>query len=139
MKRLVLDVDDTLCRTENGQYHESVVIEPVRERLLYYREAGFEIVLYTSRNVRTFAGNVGKINARTLPALVRWLDANHIPYDEIIVGKPWCGHEGFYVDDKAIRPDEFAALNYEEIHALLRAADERMRAHAVLQGGAGES
>lgn len=126
MKRLVIDIDDTICRTENGQYHESKVIEPIRERLLSYRAAGFEIVLHTSRNVRTFAGNVGKINAQTLPSLVRWLDANEIPYDEIYVGKPWCGHEGFYVDDKAIRPDEFASLDYSELRELLRAADERL-------------
>ena len=30
-----------------------------------------------------------------------------IPYDEIIYGKPWPGHNGFYVDDRAVRPDEF--------------------------------
>lgn len=138
MKRLVLDIDETLCRTEDGQYHESEVIEPIRQRLIIYREAGFEIVLNTSRNVRTFAGNLGKINARTLPTLVRWLDAHDIPYDEIYVGKPWCGHEGFYVDDKAIRPDEFARLDYAEICELLRTADEQLREYSASNNGQGE-
>lgn len=133
MRRLVIDIDNTLCRTEGGQYHESEVVEPIRERLLAYRAAGFEIVLHTSRNVRSFAGNLGKINARTLPTLIRWLDAHNIPYDEIYVGKPWCGHDGFYVDDRAVRPDEFANLDYIQICELLRAADERMRAHAATQ------
>ena len=35
------------------------------------------------------------------------------------MGKPWCGHEGFYVDDKAIRPSEFLALSRAEITELL--------------------
>ncbi|HFM3195463.1 TPA: capsular biosynthesis protein, partial [Escherichia coli] len=44
---------------------------------------------------------------------------NNIPYDEIIVGKPWCGTNGFYVDDKAIRPSEFISLSETEIAELL--------------------
>lgn len=43
-----------------------------------------------------------------------------MPYDEIIIGKPWCGYDGFYVDDKAIRPSEFISLNYEQIKELLK-------------------
>ncbi|HFM3427384.1 TPA: capsular biosynthesis protein, partial [Escherichia coli] len=45
-------------------------------------------------------------------------EKNNVPYDEIYVGKPWCGHEGFYVDDKAIRPNEFVNLSYNEIKKL---------------------
>ena len=37
--------------------------------------------------------------------------ARHFPvyggYDEVIYGKPWPGPEGFYIDDRAIRPKEF--------------------------------
>jgi len=35
------------------------------------------------------------------------------------VGKPWCGEDGFYVDDKAVRPSEFLALDYAGLRALL--------------------
>jgi capsule biosynthesis phosphatase len=129
MKRLVLDIDNTMCRTYDGNYHTSEVIEPIRTQLHAYRKIGFEIVLYTSRNVRTFEGNIGKITAQTVPTLVSWLDAHEIPYDEIHVGKPWCGTEGFYVDDKAVRPDEFVDLSYDQIRQLLRDSDERMRSH----------
>jgi capsule biosynthesis phosphatase len=48
-----------------------------------------------------------------------WLDKHSIPYDEIHFGKPWAGNEGFYVDDKTIRPNEFLNLNYQEIQELL--------------------
>jgi capsule biosynthesis phosphatase len=69
--------------------------------------------------MRTYNGNVGLINVNTLPIILEWLEKHDVPYDEIIVGKPWCGHEGFYVDDKAIRPSEFNTLSYDEIQTLL--------------------
>lgn len=119
MKRLIIDLDDTLCRTEKGRYTESKPIVQIVERLKEYKDKGFEIVIHTSRNVRTFEGNIGKINANTLPIIVKWLDQNNIPYDEIYVGKPWCGLEGFYVDDRAVRPSEFSNLSYEEIEQIL--------------------
>lgn len=119
MKRLVLDLDDTICRTVDSQYAEAIPQEGVIERLHEYRRLGFEIVICTSRNVRTYAGNTGKINANTLPVIINWLDRHGIPYDEIYVAKPWCGYEGFYVDDKTVRPSEFVSMSYEEIMALL--------------------
>lgn len=119
MKRLVVDIDDTICRTERGDYDRSVPRPSIMRALREYRLAGFEIVLNTSRNMRTYEGNIGKINANTLPKIIRWLEKHDVPYDEVHVGKPWCGHDGFYVDDKAVRPSEFASMAYEEIIAML--------------------
>lgn len=120
MKRLVIDLDDTICRTKDSNYADSQPIPEVIERLREYWETGFEIIIHTSRNVRTYEGNIGKITAHTLPIIIEWLRKHDVPYDEIYVGKPWCGHEGFYVDDRAIRPSEFLAHSHEEITTLLR-------------------
>lgn len=124
MKRLVIDVDMTLTDGRADNYAEMGVRQEVLDKLRWYKDAGFEIVLYSSRNMRTHKNNFGKIVARTVPVLVDWLERQKIPYDEIWVGKPWCGEEGFYVDDKAIRPDEFASLEYSEIRALLNIIPE---------------
>lgn len=70
--------------------------------------------------MRTFNGSIGKINANTLPIIIDWLNKHHVPYDEIITGKPWCGFEGLYIDDKSIRPDEFKKMSYEEISKLIQ-------------------
>ena len=69
--------------------------------------------------MRKYENSVGKIAANTLPVIVNWLNKHDVPFDEIHIGKPWCGDDGFYVDDKAIRPDEFARLSYEEIRKLI--------------------
>lgn len=116
-----MDLDETICSTVNGDYANSVPKLDVIERMREFKALGFEIVISTSRNMRTYAGNVGKINANTLPVIIGWLTKHQVPYDEIYTGKPWCGTEGFYVDDRAIRPQEFAAMSAEEIKILLGA------------------
>ena len=119
MKRLIMDLDDTICSTSKGDYENSKPNQLVVEKLNKYRNEGFEIVIHTSRNMRTYKGNVGKINIHTLPNIITWLNQNDVPFDEIIIGKPWCGFEGFYVDDKSIRPSEFIGKTYPEIQLLL--------------------
>ena len=119
MKRIIIDLDDTLCTTVEGDYRNSTPVPDVVERLRWYHSQGFEIAINTSRNMRTYAGSVGKINANTLPLIIDWLARHDVPYDEIYVGKPWCGHDGFYVDDRAVRPDEFATMDYEQLLKLI--------------------
>ena len=119
MKRLIFDLDDTLCTTQNGDYANAQPITEVVEKLKEYHRQGFTIVINTSRNMRTYQGNIGAINKNTLPIILDWLRRHDIPYDELYVGKPWCGFEGFYVDDKALRPDELVKLSYAEICQLL--------------------
>lgn len=121
MKRIIMDLDDTLTHVDKTKSYADVLPRAdVVARLRDYHAMGFEIVIHTARNMRTYAGNVGKINANTLPVITQWLADHDIPYDEIWVGKPWCGTEGFYVDDKALRPDEFAALTYEQVKEKLK-------------------
>jgi len=119
MKKLVVDLDGTITLANTGDYknvHPNIeLIESLRE----YKKNGFTIVISTARNMRTYEGNVGKINIHTLPTITEWLDRHEVPYDEVLVGKPWCGHDGFYIDDRAIRPSEFTAMSFEEITALI--------------------
>lgn len=116
---IVIDLDQTLCFSESGNYANALPNNDVIEKLKEMKEMGFSIVIFTARNMRTFSGNVGKINIHTLPTIIQWLDEYDVPYDEIVVGKPWPGPRGFYVDDKAIRPNEFMSLSIEEINRLI--------------------
>ena len=119
MKRIIIDLDDTLTINSEAGYSDKPLNEETLKACRKYKEMGFEIIIYTSRNMRTYEGNVGKINIYTLPEIIEWLEKHSVPYDEIHVGKPWCGFDGFYVDDKTIRPSEFSTLSYKEIQALL--------------------
>ncbi|MFB2705774.1 MULTISPECIES: capsular biosynthesis protein [Marinobacter] len=119
MKKLIVDLDGTITKGDTSDYRNVSPNLDVIDRLRFYKELGYEVIIQTARNMRTFEGNVGKINIHTLPIVTEWLDRHDVPYDEIHVGKPWCGFEGFYIDDRAIRPSEFTQLTPEEIEALI--------------------
>lgn len=121
-KVLVVDIDGTLCDSPviPGDYIHARPYQLLIEKLAIMKEKGFYIILQTSRQMRTYEGNVGKLTAHMLPVLTQWLEQHHVVYDEIHIGKPWCGSEGFYIDDKAVRPSEFLTRDYEEIIECLK-------------------
>tara|TARA_Y200000002_G_C22231296_1_gene475724 strand:- start:153 stop:539 length:387 start_codon:yes stop_codon:yes gene_type:complete len=120
-KSIVIDIDGTLCpikkKTEN--YEDLIPFKSVVKKIEEYRAEGFYIILFTARNMRTYDGNLGLINANTSKKIILWLEKHKIIYDEIYFGKPWPGEGGFYVDDRTIRPSEFIKLSYKEINKLL--------------------
>ena len=118
---LIFDIDNTICTTQNGDYPNSVPIPSIVELIRLRKNEGFYIVLFTSRNMRSYDGSIGKINKFTVPVLVDWLFKHEIPYDELIVGKPWPGPDGYYIDDRSIRPSEFLSLSHKQILSLLNA------------------
>lgn len=125
-KKIVIDLDDTISKTHKGDYDNSVPINSVVSKLREYKSVGYDIVIYSSRNMRTYNNNIGEINVHTLPKILNFLHKYDIPYDQIILGKPWAGFDGFYVDDKCIRPSEFVSLSEEEIKKLLKEESSKL-------------
>lgn len=116
----IFDIDGTLCpiKEKSQQYEDLVPYSDIVEKLKFYKKNGAKIVLFTSRNMNSYNGNIGLINKNTAKILIAWLDKWDIPYDEIIYGKPWPGHHGFYVDDRTIRPDEFLNCDIDELEKI---------------------
>ena len=129
-KRLIVDLYNTITVTIKGDYVHSMAVQETIDLLKQYKKEGFEIVIFSSRNMRTYEANVGKINIYTLPNIINWLNSHDVPYDEILVGKPWCGFDGFYIDDRAIRPSEFHNMTFEEITELLNKEKEYVKSKA---------
>lgn len=116
----VLDIDGTICpiKKKGERYEDLEPYNNVVEKIKYYKEKGARIVLYTSRNMNTYNGNIGLINKHTAEVLHDWLKKWDIPYDEIVYSKVWPGHKGFYVDDRTVRPDEFLNGNVDEFNEI---------------------
>lgn len=125
----VFDIDGTLCPIKNKdeKYEDLVPYSNMVEKMKYYKKHGARIILFTSRNMNTYNGNMGLINKNTAGILLKWLDKWEIPYDEIIYGKPWPGHKGFYVDDRTVRPDEFLNCTVDELDELCKKSKEPSR------------
>ncbi len=116
------DIDGTLCpiKKKDEEYIDLVPFKEMIDKLREYKEGGAKIVLFTSRNMNSYGGNIGLINANTAKVLLQWLDKWDIPYDEVIYGKPWPGHKGFYVDDRTVRPNEFLKYSVEELDEICK-------------------
>ncbi len=113
----VFDVDGTICpiKKKEERYEDLVPFPDIVQKIRFYKEKGARIILYTSRNMNSFKGDLTLIHKNTEPVLRSWLKKWDIPYDEIVFGKVWPGHKGFYVDDRTIRPDEFLRYSPEEM------------------------
>ena len=62
MKRLVIDLDGTITSNETSDYKNVSANDSVIKKIRDYSNQGFEIVIFSSRNMRTYDANIGKIN-----------------------------------------------------------------------------
>ena len=115
--KYIFDLDGTICpiKGSNECYEDLIPFSSIVNKIRELKRDGAIICIFTSRNMRTYDGNVGLININTLPTIINWLNKWKIPFDEVIVGKPWPGVGGFYIDDRAIRPRELISMNAQEL------------------------
>ena len=126
---LIFDIDGTICpiKEKEERYEDVIPNKEIVDKMKMYKENGAKIILNTSRNMNSYNGNIGLINANTAKILLKWLEKWDIPYDEIIYGKPWPGHNGFYIDDRTIRPDEFLKYDIEEAKKICKKSSIKNR------------
>jgi capsule biosynthesis phosphatase len=71
------------------------------------KSQGFVIEIFTARRMLTHKSNVQSIEEDVGDITRQWLDKYEVPYDRLMFGKPYAQ---YYVDDKAMRPDEFVSM-----------------------------
>lgn len=120
-KVLVVDIDGTLCdiKAQEENYIDVAPEPQIVARLQKMHAEGWRIVLSSSRGMRSNDGNLGQINKIVGPVVLEWLERHNIPFDEIYFGKPWAGKEGFYIDDRSVRPREFIENDLAGVEALI--------------------
>ena len=101
-KSIMIDIDGTICKTENSDYHKSI---PIKNKIKMFNElydSGHEIHYWTARGVKS------GINWEyfTILQLKEW----NVKYSSLNVGKP---HYDIWIDDKAIRHDEINSFIYD--------------------------
>ncbi len=105
--KLIIDLDSTITVDDKSLDYP---IKPVNTTGTGNHDESnkkFDITIFTARNMKSFNGDLQKIHEHTKPIALKWLAENSIPYNDIIFGKPYCGEEGHYVDDKNISVEEF--------------------------------
>ena len=104
-KILAFDLDDTLAErgedlTDNpDKYLECKPIDQNIQILNKYKALGHKIIIYTSRGMTYFQGNVALIERYIRPLTEDQLKQWGVMYDELIFGKL---HYDVFIDDKAL-------------------------------------
>lgn len=113
MPTLVIDIDHTICIPNDSatdtfeKYGKAEPIQKMIDAIRIAKESGFKIVLFTARRMATHNGNINKVIEDVGDLTKTWLKDNKVPYDELLFGKP---NAVYYVDDKAILPNQFIDL-----------------------------
>ena len=118
-KRIVCDIDDTISFCDDRDWENAKPNLPVIQKLKSMYDDGWEIYLYTAR---------GSLSAKTpedaekkySDIITKWMDTHKVPFHKMMFGKPLAT---YYVDDKAITPDNFASLDIQQLKGGLSGAD----------------
>lgn len=98
MIRFLLDLDNTLVKTNGSDYKNSTPIPEAVDKVRAYKKRGDHIIIMTAR------GASSKTDWREFTA--KQLDEFGIPYDQLIVGlKP--GGIDYFIDDKAVNANDW--------------------------------
>ena len=110
--KLIVDFDETIAiNTTPGDEHNIFEYawpnKALIEKLNYYKNNGYSIVIYTSRGMLSCNNDAEKAKQKYKKVMVEWLNRNNVIFDEIIFGKPF---GDLYIDDKAITPEDFIKM-----------------------------
>lgn len=108
-RKILLDLDGTLTIEDKSKDYSQKSPNPrvlsAAKRAL--RDFDGEISIYTARGMRSNEGDLSAIERYISPVIAKWLEDNSLGGLPVIIGKAWPGPKGFYVDDRAMTPEEF--------------------------------
>jgi capsule biosynthesis phosphatase len=119
MKRIVIDFDDTISIAVNRNWHDAVPNGPVVAKMRELKQQGWTIDIFTARGSISCKSR-HEASRKYRMDIVNWLQRYEVPYDGLSFDKPLAT---YYVDDKAMLPNEFANLEIEQLVGGLSGAD----------------
>jgi len=106
-KRLVVDLDGTICRqVSSDKYHLAAPIADVIRKVNAFYDAGWHVTVFTARGMATYGDHYAAWTAHG-PMTERWLTDNGVKFDQLLFGKP---AGDIYVDDRGLTPQFFVEM-----------------------------
>lgn len=126
-KRLIVDIDDTISYTTNRDWENAKPNVSLIHKLNKLYDEGWEVHYYTARGSiscknREEAENVYK------PIILKWFFKHNVKFTELSFNKPL---GTYYIDDKAITPEDFLDLDIEVLNGGLSGAIIERRGNKV--------
>jgi capsule biosynthesis phosphatase len=118
-KRLVFDFDDTISFSKNRDWdNASPNIELIKKMNKLYDE-GWQIDIFTARGSLSCSSREEAKN-KFLQGMKVWLEKHSVKYHSVSFDKPLAT---FYIDDKALSPEEFINIEIKQLEGGLSGSD----------------
>ena len=103
-KRIIIDIDDTLCIVKNRDFINAIPIQEVIDKVNEYYDSGYEIIISTARGQKS-CKTPEQMQEKYYKITKEWLDKHNVKYHKLEIG--YKQNADMYVDDKAIKPEKF--------------------------------
>ena len=100
---IVIDLDDTICYTENRDFENSIPNKEVIDKINKLYDKGYKIIIYTARGGKSCKTLKEKEN-KYRNITEKWLNKHNVKYTKLLFGKM---NADYYVDDKNLSIEEF--------------------------------
>lgn len=100
----VFDIDDTICKTKEGDYKNSKPIQERIDKVNKIYDEGHTVVFQTARGMGRSNNNVVWCYKQFYDFTRKQLNDWGVKYDDLFLGKP---SGDIYIDDKGIKDGEF--------------------------------
>lgn len=111
-KRIICDLDDTICRTLNRDWVNAEPIMPVIEKINRLYDYGWEIWIVTARGQLSCNGDSEKADRKYRPQIEIWLNKHGVKYHQLSFQKKLAT---YYIDDKNLTPEQFVDLDIKTL------------------------
>ena len=103
-KRIIVDIDDTLCTVIDRDFINAIPHQEIINKVNEYYDKGYEVIISTARGQNS-CKTIEEMQNKYFKVTTEWLDKVGVKYHKLEIG--YKQNADMYVDDKAIRPDEF--------------------------------
>jgi len=111
-KRVIVDFDDTIAITTTRDWETAEPIWPTINKINNLHDKGWEIWIVTARGQLSCNGDFQKADKKYRKVIEDWLKKHSVKYHILSFEKRLAS---YYIDDKALRPEEFVDLEIREI------------------------
>ncbi len=118
-KRIILDFDDTLAFAKNRDWMNARPNDRLIKKTNNLYDQGWRVDIYTARGSISCATRE-EAAAKYQPDMEKWLERNNVKYHSISFDKPLAA---YYIDDKAMTPEEFLDVGIQKLEGGLSGAD----------------
>jgi len=111
-KRIIVDFDDTIATTTTRDWDKAIPHWDVINKMNNLYDKGWEVWIVTARGQLSCNGDFQKADKKYREIIEEWLANHSVKYHKLSFEKRLAS---YYIDDKALLPEDFVDLEIREI------------------------